>query len=171
MTAGPSSWNKPIGGKRYLVLCHYVEEFTSSIYKTFVTGFTSSTEPNEGQYGIWAKFLGLWGATGDITFGGGKDHSHDLNVERLETSYFMPSVEYITKVAESPQAMAFVQTARYKTPAFLITGPRVAKHASFAMTQSGKHEVDLEMGITNSSGTLAEIGPKVAFSKQSLECE
>lgn len=134
-------------------------------------GFRKSrNELLSGEFGIFAKFLAIFGvgAEAETTFEKGADNI--LAVETLETITFAASKDYIEKSMEADGVKIHMEACEYKDPIFMVTGMKIARGASLESSQSKKFGWKLRFGFSH-PGVPAEAGPKAGMTKSRSEEE
>ncbi|UPK95395.1 hypothetical protein LCI18_006330 [Fusarium solani-melongenae] len=125
----------------------------------FKIGFTSSRQKLiSGEFGVFAKILGLIGLGAGARVYDGKDKDSILSCKILETQTFSPNKAYIEKCMKLPDVDNFMQGAKYKAPVYLVTGLKIGRGASFQSGSSISRGAALEAGISV-PGAPVEIGP------------
>lgn len=134
-------------------------------------GFTSSRQKLiSGEFGVFAKILGLIGVGAGAGVYNGKDKHSILSCKSLETHTFSPNKTYIEKCMKLPDVDNFMQGAKYKAPVYLVTGLKIGRGTSFQSGSSVSRGVALEVGISV-PGAPVEIGPSAGVHLTTAEGE
>lgn len=135
------------------------------------TGFTSSRQKLiSGEFGVFAKVLGLIGVGVGAGVHNGTDKHSILSCKLLETQTFSPNMDYIEKCMKLPDVDNFMQGARYKAPVYLVTGLKIGRGTSFQGGSSVSRGAALEAGVSV-PGAPVEIGPSAGFHLATAEGE
>ncbi|CAG9943830.1 unnamed protein product [Clonostachys rosea f. rosea IK726] len=99
----------------------------------------SRKELLSGEFGIFAKFLAMFGVGAEAPSSYRKSADDILTVDALETITFSPQREYIEKSMSDHRVKSRMMACQYREPVFMVTGMKMARGASL---QSNLHEVD-----------------------------
>jgi len=159
-----SSIESPLNEEGYIEITHRFKPDTK-------IGFCKSrNELLSGEFGIFAKFLAIFGvgAEAETTFEKGADNI--LAVETLETITFTPSKDYIEKSMQADGVKIHMEACEYKDPIFMVTGMKIARGASLESSQSKKFGWKLGFGFSH-PGIPTEAGPRAGMTKSRSEGE
>lgn len=107
------------------------------IFRSHLAGFrTKKRQQGNTELGIFARLLGLDGIGGMLSINGTQARDEMLSVARLDTEFFIPSLEYIKLAVEAPSVRTFCRATRGRLPMFLITGIKVARGASASVVRT-----------------------------------
>lgn len=131
------------------------------IFRSHLVGFrTRKRQHGNGEMGIFARLLGLEGVGSMLSVNGTRAKDEVLSVARLDTEFFMPSLEYVKLAVEAPSVRAFCRATRGRLSMFLITGIKVARGASASVVRTRT----VGGGVKGSPGTTTgqvELGVSV----------
>ena len=124
----------------------------------------------EGKIGIWARFLEALGIKVDVgvSYDGSNDETYAF--DRMETSMFRPTDEYVKESMRAPGVVRFVQKSNYKKPVYMITGLRIVHGAQVKSLKSKGHSAQFSIGGDGTlTGVPASVGPEVNVSLKEKE--
>ncbi|KAL6896480.1 hypothetical protein GGI43DRAFT_411259 [Trichoderma evansii] len=131
------------------------------IFRSRLVGFrTENRQRGNKELGIFARLLGLDGVGGILGVSGSRATDEILSVARLDTEFFIPSLEYIKLAVETPSVRSFCKATRDRLPLFLVTGIKVARGASASVVRTRT----VGGGVKGSPGTTTgqvELGVNV----------
>ncbi|KAJ4141760.1 hypothetical protein NW768_000977 [Fusarium equiseti] len=130
------------------------------------TGFTRTLkELRSVETSIWAKIFSLHGLGGSFSFLSKRTDDESLTVDEIQTRYFSPSQEYMTRSLELPNVASYVTVARKKLPVYLVTGLKVAIGAKLSQVESKTKDVKAEMGASDPQG-IASAGARGGYGSE-----
>ncbi|KAF4463388.1 hypothetical protein FALBO_9781 [Fusarium albosuccineum] len=136
------------------------------IYEGEKTDWQTNIErARAGTIGIWAKCLQVLG--GGLSFSQLKSAMEDHKFDSLETKYFVPGDDYLTRAVQDLGVQAYFEVTKWRKPVYLITGIKIAKGASVA-TQSSTEtsvQVELKADATTFSAPV-EVGPEASWASK-----
>ncbi|KAI0850771.1 hypothetical protein F5Y00DRAFT_260221 [Daldinia vernicosa] len=112
---------------------------------------------NSGQFSIVTKFLSFLGVGVDVGVGWDASEGEAFSFDRIETTQFFPSKDYLQRCIEAEPVRRYLDKSRYRKPVYIITGIKTvtgAKAKSFKSRGIGGSlgtEVD---GTVWSGGTV-----------------
>ena len=95
---------------------------------------------------------------GTFSFLSKRTDDESLTVEEIQTRYFSPSQEYMTRSLELPDVAGFVTATRKRLPVYLVTGIKVAIGAKLSQVESRTKDVKAEMGASDPQGIASAGG-------------
>jgi hypothetical protein len=99
---------------------------------TAQTGFCATrSQLLSGQFGVWAKALGLSSVGGKASAGGERSNDETFTCESVVTKYFDPTDEWVARCLAAKPVDDYIVGSGYKKEVYLITGLKVAKNLSF----------------------------------------
>ncbi|KAI9684272.1 MAG: hypothetical protein M1822_005745 [Bathelium mastoideum] len=103
------------------------------IYRPSIqTGFHATrSQLLSGQFGVWAKVLGLNGIGGNVSGRGEHSNNETFQCDSVVTTYFDPTDEWVAKCLAVKSVDDYIVGSGYKKEVYLITGLKVAKNLSF----------------------------------------
>ncbi|ENH72262.1 hypothetical protein FOC1_g10004499 [Fusarium oxysporum f. sp. cubense race 1] len=123
------------------------------------TGFTRTLkELRSVEASIWAKIFNLQGLGGTFNFLNKRTDDESLTVEEIQTRYFSPTEEYMTKSLELPDVASFVTVTQKKLPVYMVTGLKVAIGAKLSRVESKTKNVKAEIGASDPQGMVSAGG-------------
>lgn len=141
-------------------------EFTT-IGPTTKEGFRNTrSKLRSGELGFWAQAASFIGVHVQAGFDVSSDY--EINVDEVETTYFIPSDEYIRRSVNTPEVKRYLAQSGNAVPLFMIVGIKIAKGASVGHGQSKKKGASAAV-IASTPG--ADIGPKVSASSEKTKRE
>ena len=127
-----------------------------------LTGYSTTLSNSDNlEVGILARIFGLKGFGGELSGRCGRDQKETLLIDRLETVYFNPSIEYMTKSMQTPAVKTFRRTCRDRLPLYLISGLKVARGASASVASFTSVGRVAEVSIPEPLTSLVKLGPKM----------
>lgn len=130
-------------------------------------GFANTrSKLRSGELGFWAQAASFVG----VHVQAGFDVSSDceINVEEVETTYFVPSDDYIRRSVATPEVKRYIMQTRNRVPLFMVVGIKIAKGASVGNGRSKK--MGASAAVTASAPGV-NFGPKVGGSSEKTERE
>ncbi|KAK6212416.1 hypothetical protein LQW54_005369 [Pestalotiopsis sp. IQ-011] len=111
--------------------------------------------------GFWAKIFTPASFGAEVS--GGRQNNVETNVyvRQLETSYFFPSIEYISTALQRPSLKTYLQITRKKYPVYMITGLKIARGATWQSSRAKANNVALGLSLPDFLAGVVEFGPKV----------
>ncbi|KAL7961307.1 hypothetical protein V8C34DRAFT_274370 [Trichoderma compactum] len=129
------------------------------IFRSQLVGFRTTTKRrSNGELGIFAKLLGLDGVGCTLSISGARSKEELLSVARLDTEFFIPSLEYIKLAIETPAVRAFRKASRDRLPLFLVTGIKIARGASASVQRGRAFGGGVEAGMPDLATGVVELG-------------
>lgn len=115
-----------------------------------------------GKIGIWAKALQLVGGGFDLSQTKACLDIHEF--ETLETKYFVPDAEYISRAMQDDGVKAFLHATHSRDPIYLITGLKIARGAKVTNKTHLERGVAAEVKVDATGfGAPVEVGPEGGF--------
>ncbi|KAF5702069.1 major facilitator superfamily transporter [Fusarium mundagurra] len=123
------------------------------------TGFTRTLkELRSVEASIWAKIFSLQGLGGTFNFLNKRTDDESLTVEEIQTRYFSPTEEYMTKSLELPDVAGFVTATQKEDPVYMVTGLKVAIGAKLSKVESKTKNLKAEIGASDPQGMVSAGG-------------
>lgn len=135
---------------------------SDGLYKNESKGFqTTISSDRDLELGFWAKIFTPASFGAEVS--GGRQNNFETNVyvQQLETSYFFPSIEYISSALQRPSLKTYLQITRKKYPVYMITGLKIARGATWQSSRAQKNNVALGLSLPDPLAGVVELGPKV----------
>ncbi|KAF2120264.1 hypothetical protein BDV96DRAFT_322446 [Lophiotrema nucula] len=136
---------------------------SSQVHTSFQTNWESrKTESTSASVGVWTQFLAsLLGIGADASLLLERERSNVFILDRLDTSFFEPNLDYARAAMASPEAISFYEQNPRK-PAFIVTGIKIARGAAVEQLKRLKYEIQGNAGInlTAVTGAPVTVGPK-----------
>ncbi|KAI0168136.1 hypothetical protein BJ166DRAFT_521613 [Pestalotiopsis sp. NC0098] len=135
---------------------------SDGLYKNESKGFQTTISSDHGlDLGFWAKIFTPASFGAEVS--GGRQNNVETNVyvRQLETSYFFPSIEYISTALQRPSLKTYLQITRKKHPVYMITGLKIARGATWQSSTTKGYNVALGWSLPNPSAGVVEFGPKI----------
>ncbi|KAF7517072.1 hypothetical protein G7054_g13927 [Neopestalotiopsis clavispora] len=132
----------------------------SAIYQGEKTDWETTLEKmHSGTIGLWAKCMQLVG--GGLSFNQVKSSMENHRFSVLETKYFLPGDEYLSRALEDPGTRAYLQVHNWRKPVYLITGIKTARGASVRTDQKTSRSTRIELKADATTvGANVEMGPE-----------
>ncbi|KAF1833956.1 hypothetical protein BDW02DRAFT_598570 [Decorospora gaudefroyi] len=112
--------------------------------------------------GVWAHFLAsVLGVGGDVSLLLEREKGEILKFDQLETHLIEPDLEYVRAAMASSEAVRFYQNHPH-SPAFMVTGIKIARGAAIEHLRSVKYGVEGSVGadLTAITGAPITLGPQ-----------
>ncbi|SCV25225.1 uncharacterized protein FFB14_00118 [Fusarium fujikuroi] len=123
------------------------------------TGFTRTLqELRSVETSIWAKIFSLQGLGGTFNFLKKRTDDESLTVEQIQTRYFSPTEEYMTKSLELPDVAGFITVTKKEEPVYMVTGLKVAIGAKLSKVKSKTKNLKAELGASDPQGMASAGG-------------
>ena len=133
--------------------------------------YKNKTEGEKGgSFGVFASILSAVGVGADLSGNLKKGESLDVEVNRLQTTMFDPSSDYLTETLNLPKNLAFLREQRFKRSLYMVTGVKTAYGATFTMSKSREWGGEGKVGISPNVPGL-EVGPTGSFTQTSKVTE
>ncbi|KAJ6437371.1 thioredoxin [Purpureocillium lavendulum] len=159
-----SSIESPLNEEGYVeIACRFQPDKKTGFRKT-------RKELLSGEFGIFAKFLALFGVGVEAETNFEKGDDNVLAVDTLETITFAPKMDYIEKSMEADGVRTYMEACEYKGPVFMVTGMKIARGASMESTHSRGFGWKFSLGFSH-PGVPADLGPKAGMTKTRAEGE
>jgi hypothetical protein len=111
-----------------------------------------------GDFGVWAKALGLSGVGGGAGAGAEKSAYESVSCTSVVTFYFDPDDDYVSRcLAAKPIKDYMTGSGKNRAPVFLLTGLKVAKKLKFHTEESRRAHAELEASGSAPQATV-ELG-------------
>jgi hypothetical protein len=119
--------------------------------------------------GIFANFLQLLGAGGEI--GGAVDRTHTdvYAADRMLTEEFFPDKQYLAQSLQDDGVRDMFVGPGRKSKVYMITGLKIAYGATKAMEMMKRRGVHAQIGVDVSTVGVISLGPKVNVSSNTAE--
>lgn len=133
----------------------------AEILRSSKTGFeTLIAKESSGKYGLWTQFLGLSILGGEAAFDHSKSKSSYMYVSRLDTHYFIPTVDFVEESLRQPETLKELSRQKYEKNLYMITGIKTAVGAKMKAISSKKKGMTLKLGVDLTSlGAPIQVGP------------
>ncbi|KAF2025167.1 hypothetical protein EK21DRAFT_117095 [Setomelanomma holmii] len=144
---------------RRLALCLPGDNDVLSSSKTGVS--LSKDKLSSGGVTVLTTFLaGLLGLGVDVGAEWKKSDAKSFTFDRIDTTHFIPTEEYVTRCIENKAVRRFLETSRYRKSVYIITGVKVVSGAKGATTKSRGTEgmLGVQADGTILSGGMVPVG-------------
>ena len=129
-------------------------------------GFTATkSRMTSGEYGVWAKFVGVGGVGGELSWASERSAEDVYNFRSIDTIYFNPSHEYMEESMNQDDVKDHVAGSGHE-PVYMVTGMKTARGPSVRMSKSRMLKGTVELGLQQPGGLPIELGPKFSTSKE-----
>ena len=133
------------------------------VFSDTKVGFTSTfAKLRSSEWGVWAKIFGVEGFGGKLNWLHSRRNDETISVDRLETTFFNPSVDYMTQVLAVPNIKAYVESTQKKAPVFMVTGIKVAIGATLSKSKTEGDEANAGFGAVKIA-LATDLGPKAGI--------
>ncbi|KEF62733.1 uncharacterized protein A1O9_00706 [Exophiala aquamarina CBS 119918] len=132
-----------------------------------VTNYPYKSERQDekgGSLGLFGSFMSAFGLGGDLSGNIKSGTALDIEVDRLQTVMFDPSVEYLEESLNSPKNLAYLRDQRFKRSLYLVTGVKTAYGARLTRSRSEQRGAKAKLGISPNVPGL-EIGPTASYTQ------
>lgn len=123
-----------------------------------------------GSFGLFASFASAIGVGGDVSGNLKVGSSLKIEVDRLQTSMFEPSEEYLEETLNLPKNLAFLKEQMFKRSLYIVTGVKIAYGAKLTRSKSTEWGGDGKLGVSPHVPGL-EVGPTASFVQKAKETE
>lgn len=133
------------------------------LYCDHKVGFTARrVDMNKGEYGIWAKYVGLNGIGGELSWDPERTADDTYKFGRLDTIRFQPSADYLFRTMQLKQVHEYVKGSGYQCPVYMVTGIKIAHKPGVSVKSTKKQQIKAEIGVNNPGGIPFQFGPKIS---------
>ena len=101
----------------------------------------------QGKIGIWARFLQALGIAVDVGVSYDNSNEKTYAFDRMETSMFTPTEEYVEESMRAPGVVRFIEKSNYKKPVYMITGLRIVHGARVTSLKGKGHDAQFSVGV------------------------
>jgi hypothetical protein len=140
------------------------------VYTSIQSDWQSSRKRLVNGYGgVWTHFLAsMLGLGANFSLVLEHEQGDILKFDRLETTFIEPDLEYVRAAMASPEAVRFYEDSPH-TPAFIVTGIKVARGAAVQRLRRVKYGVEgsAKIDSTTVDGPPISLGPKASVGKDS----
>ncbi|KAI0891511.1 hypothetical protein F4806DRAFT_482809 [Annulohypoxylon nitens] len=148
---------------------HHIDIPESKVFLDIKEGFEATRSSLlDGNLGIWAQFCAMFGVGIEAGWAVATSHDDVISFEKVETSTFNPTPEYIQQVMAIGSVKAFMRAGNNKLSVYVITGLKVGKGASLKSSKSQEHNVKLKLAL-DPLGTAPKAGPDVGLKTKKEE--
>ena len=143
----------------------------SDIFLSSKGGFKATRDRlQKGEFGVWAKVLGVTGFGGEASWNYEKSSEDTYTFNGLDTTFFNPDQGYVEKSMQVPAVKRYMETARYKTPVYMITGLKVARGATLESSKTKSRRGKMILGVCGTAAAVpVEAGPKADVTTSKTE--
>ncbi|EFY96381.1 hypothetical protein X797_011081 [Metarhizium robertsii] len=129
-------------------------------YRDEKRGFVSSrSRMRQGDYGVWAKAVGIQGLGGEVSRTTGDSREETYRFKSIETIYFVADRAYITKAMNMEEVEEFVKGSGY-SPVYIVTGLKIARGPAVSVSKNRKRGFKAEAVVNQPAGVPGDIGAK-----------
>ncbi|KAH8896008.1 hypothetical protein GQ53DRAFT_743921 [Thozetella sp. PMI_491] len=143
-----------------------------AIYTHKKEGFTTTrARLNGGEYGVWAKVVGLTGIGGELSYNWERSDEDNFSFKQLEEISFNPKMDYMRLSMAEEDVKEHIEGTGYK-PVFMITGLKIAHGPAIEHKMGRKWEAKAEVGVSQLPVSVPiEAGPKVSHRREKNDSE
>ncbi|KAJ5101434.1 hypothetical protein NUU61_003656 [Penicillium alfredii] len=125
------------------------------------TGFeTLISKESSGKFGLWTQFLSLSPLGGEAGFDHDRSESSYMYVARLETQYFVPTLDFIEQSLRQPDISQTLSRQKYAKNLYMITGVKTAVGARMRALSSNGNGGTFKVGADLTTlGVPVQVGP------------
>lgn len=128
-------------------------------------GFTARlSSMTRGDYGVWAKLVGVDAAGGEVSWAHGRSGEDVYHFREVYTEYFNASKTYALDCMKQDEVDMYVSES--EEPVYLVTGLKTARGPSVWTAAGKSDEVKFELGLHQPGGIPVELGPKLDSSRE-----
>lgn len=84
---------------------------------------------------------------GQLSFTQLQSAAEDHEFDTLETKYFLPDDEYLTKSVNDPGVQAYFQVYNWRKPVYLITGIKIARGSKVTSERNTERSAQAEIKV------------------------
>jgi len=128
----------------------------------------TNTDATKNKLAIWTGFVQMiTGVGGDVSASVDKQKSSDYHFDRLETAYFFPDEEYITKSVREQSVQRYIKASMRQKPVYMISGVKIAKGASLSRSTYSERAGNAKIGVDGTAvGIPVSLGPEATTSRK-----
>ncbi|GAM36685.1 hypothetical protein TCE0_018r05968 [Talaromyces pinophilus] len=138
----------------------------SERYNDQKKGFVASRlRMRKGEYGIWAKAVGIKGLGGEVSMSHEDSYEAEYRFKSIETIYFVADREYITQAMNQEHVRSVIKGMGYR-PVYIITGLKIARGPAVSTKKEKKGAAKAEATFNQPGGVPADFGFRLNPSKE-----
>lgn len=138
----------------------------AQLFCSHQNGFAATlSQMIKGEYGVWAKFVGIDGVGGELSWALERSAEDIYSFREIDTIYFNPSQKYMEDSMNQDDVKEYVAGSGYD-PVYMVTGLKTARGPSVRMAKGRNWGVTVEFGLQQPGGLPVELGPKFNTSKE-----
>jgi hypothetical protein len=159
-----------IGSENPLNKDDYLSIPQHELYCDHKGGFTAKrSDLKSGEYGVWAKYVGMNGIGGELSWNPERTADDTYTFERVDTIRFQPTEDYESRTMHLKQVGDYVKGSGYQCPVYMVTGIKIAQKPAVSIKSTKKQVTKAEVGITDPSGIPLEVGTKLNTTKDATD--
>ncbi|KAL5089022.1 hypothetical protein Trisim1_006165 [Trichoderma cf. simile WF8] len=121
-----------------------------------ITNFTRTLKQLRTVKGsIWAQLFSSGGPSEKFNFLSTRDDDETLTIADVQTTYIIPSEEYMKKALENDGVSLFINVTKMKVPVYMITGIKVAYGAKLSGLHSRIKNASGEANVTEPNSGIS----------------
>ncbi|KAF3021555.1 hypothetical protein E8E14_013084 [Neopestalotiopsis sp. 37M] len=131
-------------------------------HKNKSKGFQATiTNDRSLEVGFWAKVFTPAAFGAEVSDGHQKNVKTTVYVRDLETTYFFPSIEYMSTALQRPALKTFMEVSHKRIPVYMITGIKIARGATWESSNTKTNNAALNVSLPDPLAGMVEVGPKL----------
>jgi len=123
-----------------------------------------------GMIGLFASFMAIIGAGGDISANIKTGSDFKIDVARLQTLKFEPPGDYLRQTLELPENLQFLREHKFKKQVYMVTSVKIAYGGRISRSKSLAFGGEGRFGLDPAVPGL-QVGPKASFSQTKKDAE
>ncbi|OPB42087.1 hypothetical protein A0O28_0032040 [Trichoderma guizhouense] len=145
--------------------CH-VQIPQDKLFCSHQKGFTAiKSHMTRGDYGVWAKFVGLVGLGGELGWASKRSTEDIYYFRSIDTIYFNPSQAYMNDSMHQNDIKDYL-VGSGEDHVYMVTGLKIARGPSVKMAETRRFQAAGNLGLQEPGGSSFELGPKFGISKE-----
>ncbi|KAL6809404.1 hypothetical protein GGI42DRAFT_317848 [Trichoderma sp. SZMC 28013] len=145
--------------------CH-VQIPQAKLFCSHQKGFTAITSHmTRGDYGVWAKFVGLAGVRGELGRASKRSTEDIYYFRSIDTIYFNPPQAYMKDSMHQNDIKDYM-VGSGEDHVYMVTGLKIARGPSVRMAEIRRFQAAGKLELRELGGLAFELGPKFGTSKE-----
>lgn len=141
----------------------------SKVYKDTKGGFSASrSRMTGGEFGIWAKAVGIEGLGGETSGNHETSSEETYRFESIDTEYFYADNDYITQAMNKKNVKEFMKGNGY-APVYIVTGLKIARRPAVSVKSGKKRGARGELSISHPEVLPVDLGINGSLTNEATE--
>ncbi|KAK2746241.1 hypothetical protein CKAH01_18218 [Colletotrichum kahawae] len=129
-------------------------------HKDVKHGFTASrSSMKNGEFGIWAKAVGLEGIGGEISASLGRSSEVTYRFDSIETIIFSADIRYIKQAMNKQDVKDYIDGSGNK-PVYIVTGLKIARGPAVSIQESRTSETTTDASVSQPEVFPVDLGTR-----------